>query len=363
MTCLKTLLTCIQFGSPKSCQEMIDSMDVKKLNKRVRLNLPRYSDLTVTPLLWATMLKRHCSIDHLLKKGVKPNKTGHYHDLGVMFVYSPLLKAVENGDLESVNLLLEAGADPQASVVGPFMMEEEGGSVQWQRTLTPLQQSLIEGKCNNVHIVESLLRHSHINKAMDDKGHTCLCTAIKLYWYGYFEPSELNIDYIIRIVLHGGTLCAGSLFDGVVQCEYLKALLSHTFHIEISRSESGQKTGELSIAKSYLDAVKGLLFTDYLHENSTVFKTIRHFLTLLERQFKLVFKNKESESDYAWLSSQCNTPATLQHICRVNIRNSFKKFSAERCNELPLPKQLHEYLVLVNVPAPSLDTTDLGNNV
>ncbi|XP_052770201.1 uncharacterized protein LOC128209964 [Mya arenaria] len=339
---LKTLMKCIQFGEEQTCKSMIAKFDLRRLNKLVRLNFPRYTDLTVTALLWAVMLRKHSIIEFLLQKGVKVNKSGSYFDVSFVYTYTPLLKAVENADLRTVDLLLAHGADPQLNVPGPLNEEEEGGSVQWKKTNSALERSQEVG----INMFKKLLQYADVHREYEGKGHVCLCYAVRKYLRQDMEQDVLYPQFIIHIIQHGGTICKGRMFDGVVQCELLKALLSVSFNFKFEKDDSGLKIAELNILGQYMKVLRLILLTDYVHSSSIIYSTLKHFLKLQEKRFTCTYLNDESRLNFEWLVEHCKEPSSLMHICRSTIRKAIERFSPETCNSLPLPTKLKQYLII-----------------
>ena len=72
----------------------------------------------VSPVLVATATKRHDAIRMLVAKGADPNQLGEsprksfHHGVQLVLSYTPLMLALERGDLATAKVLLEVGADP-----------------------------------------------------------------------------------------------------------------------------------------------------------------------------------------------------------------------------------------------------------
>ncbi|KAH3806842.1 uncharacterized protein LOC127834763 [Dreissena polymorpha] len=336
VTNLKSLMASITAGDESTVNELLTKLDVRRLNKQCRVNYCRYSDITVTPLLWAVILRKHGIIESLLRKGANPDKAGSYCEISTVFTYTPLLKAVEHVDLPSIDMLLEYGANPQLGVPGPRQLEEEGGSAQWKGT-DPLRLSMASGTL----VFRKLLACADLFREHGEKGHVCLCYAIKCFTtYG---GSSLYIQYVIQ---HGGTVCKGRFFRGNVECEILKSLISGSVTFDCDNSDLEMKFKSLTVHEHYVPIVQLILNTDYVHSSSCIYRTLSASILLKNMSSLVSCSNEKSKKYITWLTKHLSNPSDLKHICRIKIRNCMKRFSPEICDELPLPAELKEYLVI-----------------
>lgn len=338
---MKQLMDAIYYKNTEKCCELMSEMNVRQVNHVVRLKYPDYIGYTVTPLIWAVINGCHDIAEILLCHHAKVNRVGTYEDNITLYTTSPLLEAVKSSDCEMVNLLLDRGACVQVGVAGPRSEEEEGGSIQYNTHLIPLNLSL--GK--SIDIFRSLLNHADVTLEYGPGRHTCLCFALK-----HYLSNEISADsqYILEVLHHGGRFCSGKgdnfTETGNGVCLHLQTLIWNTIPPLMMVNDSAW-----SLKYEYYQCLKLVSCSDYVHERSQVYlacqgcvKECRNYLAKA-----LSDDRNDIEKDcISWIVRYSDVPSPLQHICRVAIRNFVQPFSFHQCQQLSLPEKLLKYLVL-----------------
>lgn len=328
------LIDAIYNNDRNKCCEILSEITVRQVNHLVRLKHQGYLGYTVTPLTWAVMNGYYDIVEILLSHKAQVNKTGTYNDETTLHTTSPLLEAVKMLDCKIACLLMEKGASPQREIPGPRLMEEEGGSLQYKEFLIPINVSL--GK--NIDLYKCLLEHSDMSLEYGSSKHTCLCYALEYF----VDTSPLLLPYVEEVLHHGGKLCTGfkenSMATGNGICCHLKALIFKLVH-----PETVLGCGNVN-HKLYYNCFKLVCSTDYLHQQSTVLKTLQDFLKT-HRHFQMLHGDVIKDC-LTWIVRYTESPSSLRHICRVTIRNCVRPFNLKQCEKLGLPQELLKYTML-----------------
>ena len=343
------LFECLERTMHSETLDLIASMEVENLNLIADYDFGN----NLTALMYAVLLDEMRIVKALLEKGVDVNVGQVVNDVYGYSEETPLYYAIRNDKIALMNMLLEHGADPlfnRANKQRYIGCRKE----MWNVSLkVSFNLAMIRGIFTLDRIIPFINMYTEINK------HLCLCFALQ---YGFHARVKLQIIHIIQ---SGGVVCLGNPDNTAMEVGYpcAKGICSNVFNtlkgaLNIWIDNRRQVHAWDSDARLFLTLICA---TDYVHENSCLYKTIEAYMdsvksqiipvdldALNRRRCKQQHKLEERQQVLAWMADITKHPSTLKHICRVYIRRSIPKLCTEAVETLPLPRKLIEYVNVVD---------------
>ncbi|XP_060570563.1 uncharacterized protein LOC132728883 [Ruditapes philippinarum] len=335
---LQNLMNAIHQDDKIKCAELLSNISVRKLNHLVRLKYEGYAGYTVTPLLWAVIKGHHEIVQLLLTKNVNVDKIGTYLEGETLHSTSSLLVAVRKQDSKIIKFLLDNGACVQHGVPGQRMEEEEGGFLQYEKDIVPLNECI--GR--DIDIFKMMLSHADITLEYGTEEHTCLC-----YTLEHFTDDMSSLSCIKEVLRRGGVFCVSeklkhSFFSGQKMCWnfriFMWILLSKKCELGLER---------YSI---HINCLRLLLCTDYSHKNSFIYNVCKHFLALVEAEGpQSEFCVEAVPPEMIQILQSTKMPSSLLHITLAAVRQLLKPVSYQKLENLNLPDRLVKCLMLDDI--------------
>jgi len=323
------LFDCLRGDREGEALGLIASMGVTTLSS---LRFPYAEKDIFTVLMVAVMRGQMRVVKVLLKRGVDMNagRLSWHETYRYTLINTPLLYAISSENNFLLDLLLENGADPLYDIKTflnvsniPFLSALGKGGYIFHRII----------KYSNVFTEFGCYRHRYTcNK------HTCLCYAISYHLDKYVSPE--SFQFIQKIIQKGGIVCSGhsgnSIFGtGTRTCSQIYQCLAK----KVKYLNDGTVVNEcLSLVCS----------TDYVHENSTLYCTLKTFTDTIMENDGPAASDELRKASITWLANVTKQPSTLKHICRVHIRRFIPGLCIEAVKTLPLPTELIDYINVVN---------------
>jgi len=299
---LKELFACLRGDKEDEALDLIAQMEVRTLC----LYVGDEKGFLGTALLYAIKQNKMRAMAALLEKKVDIDAGQLAFDDGYELGDSPLLYAIKKKNIALLDLLLENGADPLFDSEKTKQLIVTNG-----KYLTVYDIPFLYALKKGAYIFNRILQYSIVSTEFGpglggcSEKHTCLCYAVGRYFNILPYPERFQI--IQKIIAKGGKVCSGkSNYCSVKMCK----VTPNGTCSEIVNFFQEMLNEELD-SRSYEDAKRCLSLlceTDYMHENSTLYKSVA------------TYTDTEDPFTPTWVTNITKHSSTLKHICRVYIR-------------------------------------------
>lgn len=330
---MNALMDSIERNDLESCKTILSRTKFKFLNKRAEILAKDSNIYTLTPLLVAVYKKRYDIVKLFLSmKKCNRDKFGYFKSKtsDTLVTVCPLFLAMWARDPEMVKLLLEGGANVQLNTPAPQYTEEEGAHVSY---LGP--QSLLNFSVNfGPLIMKMMVEKADFSEEYGSRKKTFLCEAA----CSMGEVQGADLDVIVLTAQRGGRFCW-------IKCEHLYDCLQKCVNIDKSKCEVSCKS------ISNMNMMRLLSQLEYKYEGSKFYHDTKLFGERNSTNACSCYKYccNRSKDFFNWVSNFENSPSSLKDICRYVIRQHIRNISPEKCDTLPLPVTLRDYLNLKKI--------------
>ncbi|XP_052784472.1 uncharacterized protein LOC128220218 isoform X1 [Mya arenaria] len=341
---LTDLFECLKRVSLNEAKEISDILSVRRLNGLVEVT----ENYHMTALYFAVKNNFNGIVKSLLDKGVDVDRgQGCYSNYLGQFIWkeTPLLNALFMTKFEMIEMLLQHGADPlydssKARLVDPM----NGQTFSSGLTHVAFDVALTRGK----YIVDMFLKYVNVKREYGERSHTCLCNAVKYYLEE--SCSSQSMEYIRQIIQKGGIICrgdcstiaegTGSFISGRI-CSIITLCLNNIVNVK----EETLYGFHCSNSKAALHCLKLVCTSDYVHSDSTIYRTLSKYSekVLEENDLSPEIENSKQQN-IMWIINYTRNPSTLKHICSVVIRQYIPGVCSGKCDRLPIPNELRKYM-------------------
>ena len=361
----KALFECLKRNMHKEALDLIASMDVENLNR-----IADYKDgNNLTALMYAVLLDEMIIVKALLEKGVDVNIGQVEYQKSGFCEETPLYCAIKNGNTDLMDMLLEHGADPLYNQTKTRYYQNFHGTKEM--VVVSPHVSFILAFCKAGLSFYRIIRYTNMYKEFVDfhqsgtkLATTCLCFAVP-YGFGG-RPNHKNP--IHQIIQRGGVVCLGNPDYTAMEVGYpgAKGICGMVFNALKNklniRIDDRRNFDFHTCHKDARHLLTLLCATDYVHENSCLYKTTETYtdtakannipvdLDGLDDLDRKIWEQalEERRQILTWMTDITKQPSTLKHICRVYIRRSISRLCIEAVETLLLPIELIEYVSVVN---------------
>jgi len=343
---LKTLLDCLRCNKEDEALDLIASMNAGTLSLYQDDGVPvGLFEARCTFLMLAVMRGQMRVVRALLEKRVNINEGRLLVDFDGRHTLAntPLLYAISSENISLLDLLLENGADP-------LFVDGKYTDICRYVSNIPFISALGKGG----YIFNRILQYSNVfttfgpRQYVHSEKHTCLCYAIRHHLCE--SSSRDSFQCVEKIIEKGGMVCSGyphyTSRDEFFPCTWLHT--SEGSCNEIAKCLTEENFHDASAVYECLSLVCS---TDYVHEHSTLYKTLATYTDGITKCNSRAARHKLAELPYSyltWMANISKQPSTLKHICRVCIRRSIPELSIDAVKRLPLPIELIDYVNVVN---------------
>jgi len=354
---LMELFDCLKRNKQDEALGLIASMDVSTLNLLVEVT----DNCFITALQCAVPLNQPRIVNALLEKRVDVNKgEGCYSNFYGYFIWksTPLLSALIKSNFTLIDILLEHGADPlfdsdKAKQLNPMNGRQHGSAP----ISIPFSFALSRGN----YIFSRFLQYTDVSAEFGPGNHTCLCYALRHYLDECCSSASLH--YMQRIIQKGGRVCSGDSNNfaeewGIVSTKGICSEIVHCLNVMLNEREETLHGFHCTNAKAAHNCLSLVCATDYVHENSSLYKTLATYTDAIKTNNIRVALDELAEVDVkrfeqkrqilTWMTTITKQPSNLKHICRVYVRSLIPNMCIEAIQALPLPTELIDYVNVVN---------------
>ena len=328
----------------------------------------------ITPLMRCVQLRQPKAVSALLEKGVDANKgIGWYFNRQFIWQNTPLFYALTFDIIPLIDMLLEKGADPLLDSEKSKKLIANGVQHGGDFWLIPFTLALKKG----VSMFNRILQYTNVFTEIGPDKRTSLCDAVELHFArgrdsffdqkSFYNMQAKSFYCMQEIVAKGGVVCSG---DTDSPSEELDMVSSRGVCSHIVRCLNKMlNVDDTIVGNIFLYPIEALRFvslisvTDYMHENSCLYKTLAictdifkarqicfdlHELDDVSRE-RVEQKFEQRRQVLSWMTNITKHPSSLKHICRVFVRRHIRSLSKEAVQTLQLPDELINYVYNVKV--------------